>query len=353
MFKTNLSYKFSIVMVFVFVWQLLSMSCAFTAPTISAFSCSTTPDKTTYDGINKTTYQYNCSITVNRDGVNKLQVGIYAGALTPTKVSGAGTQTITITSPQDRFLVYGTKQRKTTGVPAAITTSSTFPAITIVKDNIRNDTAANFTFKTYFEVFDADKAGNTFQQTYRMALFDKNGILQDEVPTSPGTYYVEFVVPEVVSISSTPAPVMTFNTPAEIFGGASVYQQAEQNCVVTVRANNTWLVETKLDAKLASGSDTISGNRIYYECHAGIGYICTAGDGVRTKFNAQGGNARYISVASDPNQIAGDYTTGSSDNMTLDPVDVTITHFIRNLRPTFQPGTYINTTSFRITAPRP
>lgn len=347
----NNIYNFALALGFSLIIAVLSNNVVYCAETISSLTCSTAPDSTIHNGTNKTTFRYNCSIVIDRSNRTGLIVGVYATSDTSSHISGNGTQSITITSPQSRFLADGPAQGP--GVPVAITTNSTASTVTVVKDNINNDTDASFTFDLIFENFDADKAENTFQQHYRVGLY-RGPSLKDEYPTSPSSNYVEYTVPDKVYLTTTNPPTCSIDTASEVYDPTH-YEESNNDISIEIKANNTWLLEVKLDnlPTETPNNYTVPATQNYFECNSGTGYTCWSGADVKVQYPSAGTDAsNYIEVAKDPDQTQGNYTTGSSDDINLDAVTLTFTEFLKNQTSAYQPGTYNGTMTFNITAPR-
>ncbi|MEW5821443.1 MAG: hypothetical protein AB1782_14725 [Cyanobacteriota bacterium] len=324
---------------------------AFAIESVTSLTCSTTPDTTVHDGLNKTTMTYNCSIVIDRDKNKNIYIGIYATSNTSEKISGNGTQTINITSPESRFLVEGPDQG--VGNPVAITTNDTYAGVTMIRSNISTNPEASFSFILYFKAFDADKAGNTFRQHFRIALY-RSAVKQNEYPTAPATRYVEYSVPDKVYLTTSNPPTCSIDNAAEAFD-PSHYEESDQDIVITVKSNNTWLLEAKLDSIPTESPNgyTVSATQNYFECNSGSGYTCWSGADVKVQYPSAGaGSENYVEVAKDPDQTQGDYTTGSSDGRNLNAVTVTMTEFLKNQATVYLPGTYNATMTFNLTAPR-
>lgn len=332
---------------------LLSDSVALSLGSITSITCSTTADSVTHDGNNKSNHAYNCSAVINLNAEKTFEVGVYSTNATTTKVSGNASQTITITSPASRFLVNGPAQGGTSQAP--ITTNSSYANVTMIKTGIRKDSDGIFNFTLYFDTYDADYAENTYRNNFRFILYKSDGTYQDEYPTNPSTSYFDFTVPEKVYLTSANPPVCSIETGDELYS-SSHYEASDQDVVFTVKSNNTWQLEAKIDSiptKTPQGW-TIPSTNTYIACNAGANNACPSGDGTYIQFPGHGAGAEnYRTFTTDNNQTRGNYRTGTTDNMNLDAVTVTATYFLRGSNSQFyNPGSYTCTTTFNLTAPR-
>lgn len=279
-----------------------------------------------------------CTITVTRTTELNLKVGIYATAYNTTRIGGtAGPSPINYRTPENpiyRFQANGPLQG---GTPANINTATTVAGgILLVKNGISvNDV---FDVPITYTTYEADIGGTIYRQQFRVRLFLSNN--NTSRTTAAQNYDFTIANRQYVTISAP--PVVTLANSNQVFTTGQYYDS--NNYTVSVSANNTWALQTRLVTNPTSGGDTLPVTSQYFRCAADANFTCSAT--ARTQYAVAN---TYYNMA---NNTAGVYSTGTADNINLSSRSVSITNSLLNSS-VFTKGDYTTTIDFNVHSPNP
>lgn len=278
-------------------------------PTLTLTSCSTSND-----GGNASefpyikTYTRSCTVNVTANGNSNIKVGVYSGSSTTNYRSGHGSN-INYTT-LSRFKVTGgdvTLQN----IPSSGASSPLF-----IKTGISSDT--NFSVSFYYKTYEADYGGTEYYQDFSVELYD-SGSNEYSPPAVVNDSIDPINIDSISYITSTGTPSGTFtaNEALKLGGTGSKTFDA---CTISAYANNTWSLKAKFGRLPTNGTETIPVSKVYYQC-GGTGFVCVPS------------NPTFANVALTDYEIAHndtnyptDYTTGSSDGMSLSSKTVSVTY---------------------------
>lgn len=295
-------------------------------PTISLTACIDTASENNGPPYTKT-FQQSCTVNVNPNGNSNVMVAVYALGTTTSRISGNGND-LSYTS-LDRFKVVGPLQ---SGFPVSVPTAESTAAT--VQNNI--NTSTSFPVTTTYTTYEADLGDTTYTQNYVVAVFDNVG----SPFGSAASGLMSFTIPNKAFINVIGAPSISFTNSAEVL---NPFQTKESNTItVQVRANNTWLLQSKLDQAPYDGivdqNIDISNNAFKV---SGNGFTNLAS--VYTPFSLVD---TYYNAA----QSTG-FTTGTVDNRSLLYKDVIFTFRVENNPIPYTKGSYSSQVTFYIQNP--
>lgn len=264
------------------------------------------------------------------DGETGLKVGAFVNDYTTTRNSGNGTD-ITLTAPEHRFKADGPLQA---GTPENITTSNLGGTVTVVQNNINSD-VSGLSVELEYTTYEADYGDTNYTQNFTFAVYRDNGAAVDTASSS-----ISFTIENRQTLTVSTNPTVSLTSSADIFSSNQYFDS--NNITISVKANNTWKLDIKVAANLTDGGKTIPITSTTFRC-SGAGFDNLAAS--RTQFAVAD---TYYGAAQNNN---GTNRTGTSDNISLDAVDVTATYSAQTTA-LFDQGNYSAVSTFQLTSPR-
>ena len=305
---------------------LLINNAAFAGPAESlTFTCGSGTPTSNWP---RNTFSYSCSISASKLKTDTTyDIGVYTGSYTTSKTGGNGSD-ITYTSPEHRLKVDGPDQG---GTFENVTTNSSQATITMIKSGITGVTSYSDTLTFTYVTYEADFGDTDYSQSVTAILFGPaSGNKSDNDNLT-------FTIEDRYLIVASASPSVTL-TPSDVY---TADQDFDSNTFTfTITANNTWLLETQI-SDLDSASDTIQESSNYFRA-TGTGFNNLAA----SKTNFVRSNT-YYDIAENSSGV---YTTGTSNNISLNSLYVAV---IYNLRTTdfFSKGIYTTTAYFNLNTP--
>jgi hypothetical protein len=155
---------------------------------------------------------------------------------------------------------------------------------------------------------------------------------------------ITFDIVNKAYVTDSSPPTVTLSNSDEVFDIDKYYDS--NSITVAVKANNSWILKTKLAGNPTSGGDTIPVASNYYRAEDPVGGVFSNLASSRTSFAVAD---TYYNVA-ESNALT--YTTGSGNGIDLDADEVTV---IFSLKTTgvFNVGSYSTNATYQVTAPKP
>lgn len=327
-YSTENSLRFFVATIFCLMILGITSSSVLAAPTLTNLSCGAVSATASWP---RNTFKTTCTMDITVDGETGLFVGAYVGDYITTKNSGNGSN-ITLTGPEHRLNVDGPLQG---GTPANVTTSNTGAAVTQVQNGINVD-VSGLTVDVEYTTYEADLGDTNYTQNFTFAVY-RDGTAAVSTQASSMT----FTIANKQYIAVSAAPSVTLTSSSEIFSVDQYYDS--NNITVSVKANNTWKLQAKVAGNLSDGgTKTIPITSTYFSCSgAGFNNLAAA----RTQFAVAD---TYYDAAQ---ETGGDFSTGTSDNISLDAKNVTTTYSLKTTS-TFEKAIYTSDTTFNLISPR-
>ena len=277
------------------------------------------------------------------------KLGIYTSNYTTTKIGSGHGSNLSYNSPVDssdflhpngtyRFQVDGPKQGRSGTTSVNITTNSGKNGVTVFQDQFSGVTAKTVDFDLYYRTYEADYGGTEYNQNFIVGLYGgrNGGLILSSSPASP----LDFTIANKNYLAVS-GPLSNTLSSSDIFPFNSLNDIDSNTITISVKANNTWRLQTLLAGNLISGSNNIPVSSNYFRA-TGSGFSNLASS--KTQF-ANANN--YYNIAQN---TSGVYTTGTSDHINLSSINISI---IYNVRTTsiFSSGAYTNTTTFNLLSP--
>lgn len=308
---------FAVLFLSVLLYLVSGMFYYASAASITGVSC---PAPSATASWPRNTFNTTCSVTVDITGETNVKIGIRTANTTTTKLSGNGSN-LNYTTPEQRF------------------TANSVNVGTTVADVYTNiSSSGDYNVPLAYITYEADYGDTNYQQDFTFVL--RRSSDSAELGTSASSITFTIANKQYVSVSASPTVTLTGSS--QVFS-TDQYYDAASAVTISVKANNTWKVQSKLAGNLISGGSNIPATSMYYKCTANAGFDCLYT--TRTQYAAAD---TYYDIAQ---ENSGDYSTGTSDSINLDAKNVEFTTTLKTTA-TFDKGDYTTTGTFKVTSPR-
>lgn len=330
-YSTKYSLRFFVAIIFCLMILGNHSVCYAGTPTLTNLSCGAVSATASWP---RNTFKTTCTMDVTVDGETGLSVGAYVGDYITVKNSGNGSN-ITLTGPEHRLKVDGPLQA---GTPANVTTSNTGAAVTQVQNNI-DANVSGLSVDVEYTTYEADLGDTNYTQNFTFALYRDAGAA---ISTQASSMTFTIVNKQYIAVSAD--YTLTFAGSSQVYSANQYYDT--NNVTITVKANNTWKLQSKLLTIPTEGGNTIPITSTYFIA-SGSDFENLASS--RTQFAVVD---TYYDVAQNTN---GDYSTGTTDNINLDGISVVTTYSVKTLgtfETAYKKGDYTCDSRYLVISPR-
>lgn len=287
------------------------------AASITGVSCSAPSASTSWP---RNTFNSSCNVSVDITGESNVKIGIKTTNTSTAKLSGNGNN-LDYTSPEQRF--------KSEGM--SVSTSPSYVATNITSSG---SSSIGVSYITY----EADYGDTQYQQDFTFGLYRTS----DNAELSTYSTSITFTIANKQYIMISTAPTISLTGSAQVYSDNQFYDA--NSFTATVKANNTWKLQTKLVDLPTDGPNNIPISSIYYKCDSdALNYDC-----LYTSRTQVGSENTFYDLAQNNN---GDYFTGTSDNINLSGKNITVTYSLKTSE-AFLKGNFSTENILRVISPR-